>query len=125
VTTADLINRYIQEECHKHKSGMVEICTLEGFLADSLHELAMELADRQKAQERGEKAPVVKARRDQVAEQDRVEGRRQLASLTERANLATIRALEFEQRTEILRSALNEAQALSKTTSADLEALSQ
>jgi hypothetical protein len=54
-----------------------------------------------------------------------VEGRRQLASLTERANLATIRALEFEQRTEILRSALNEAQALSKTTSADLEALSQ
>jgi integrase len=86
VTGADLIVRYINEECltkqclekqhvegerhkhksecFKHKSGMVELYTLQSILADSRHELANAIRDSKRAEDRGDKFPVIKARRE-------------------------------------------------------------
>ena len=82
VTGADLITRYIKEECltkeclkkeeghkhrtecFKHKSGMVELYTLQSFLADSRHELANAIKESTRAEDHGEEFPVITARRE-------------------------------------------------------------
>jgi integrase len=64
VTVADLIKRYLKEECPKHKSGAVEVRTLESFLEDSLHELAKAIKERDLARDRGEEVVVITARRE-------------------------------------------------------------
>ena len=82
VTVADLIIRYIKEECltkeclireeghkhetecFKHKSGMVELYTLQSFLADSRHELADAIRESIRSEDRGGEFPVITARRE-------------------------------------------------------------
>jgi integrase len=86
VTLAELIIKYINEECltkqclekqrlegechkhksdcFKHKSGMVELYTLQSFLADSRHELANAIRESIRAQDRGDESPVITARRE-------------------------------------------------------------
>jgi integrase len=87
VTGADLIVRYINEECltkqcldqqrlqqgkchkhtsncFKHKSGMVELYTLQSILADSRHELANAIRDSKRAEDRGDEFPVITSRRE-------------------------------------------------------------
>src|ERR1700674_4320944 len=80
VTGADLITRYINEECltkqcldkqrldgerhkhasdcFKHKSAIAEIYTLQSFLADSRHELANAIRESIRSEDRGEEFPV-------------------------------------------------------------------
>ncbi|MDX6462124.1 MAG: hypothetical protein QOE55_5821 [Acidobacteriaceae bacterium] len=81
VTPAELIIKYINEECltkqclkercpkhtsecFKHKSGMVELYTLQSFLADSRHELANAIRESIRSEDRGEEFPVITARRE-------------------------------------------------------------
>lgn len=61
---AELIERYVREECPKHKGCDIETYTLKGFLADSRGEPAAALAAQQRAIDNREKeVPVVLARR--------------------------------------------------------------
>jgi hypothetical protein len=62
-TLAKLFERYIEEECPKHKGCSIETYTLRGFLADSRNELADALAERERSLAAGEAAPTITARR--------------------------------------------------------------
>jgi integrase len=86
VTLAELITRYINEECltkhchekqriegeshkhksdcFKHKSAMVELYTLQSFLADSRHELANAIKECLRAKDSGKAFPTIKAMRE-------------------------------------------------------------
>jgi len=61
--TADLIRRYIDEECIHHKGKAIEIATLEGMLEDSLGILARQIKEFEAAKKRGEDPKPIKARR--------------------------------------------------------------
>lgn len=63
VTMAELLARFVREECPKHKGGDVEKYTLQGFIDDSHGILAAKLKERELAIDRGEKPPVVHERR--------------------------------------------------------------
>lgn len=54
VTPAQLIERYIREECPRHKAGTIEAYKLNAFLEDSRGELKRKLAQDAAARERGE-----------------------------------------------------------------------
>jgi integrase len=62
-TTAQLIERYIREECVDHKGEEVEVCSLKGMLEDSRGELIRARQAFKEAQNRGENPKPVKARR--------------------------------------------------------------
>jgi integrase len=62
-TLAKLFERYIQEECPKHKGCAIETYTLKGFLSDSRNELAEALAERERSLAAGHAAPIITARR--------------------------------------------------------------
>jgi integrase len=62
-TTAQLIERYIREECVDHKGEDVEVCSLKGMLEDSRGELIRARQAFQEAKDRGENPKPVKARR--------------------------------------------------------------
>lgn len=62
-TLAKLFERYIQEECPKHKGCAIETYTLQGFLADGRNELAEALAERERSLAAGQPAPTIAARR--------------------------------------------------------------
>ncbi len=64
VTAAQLMQEYLEEEVPKHKGRDVEKYTLRGWIADSTGELARHLDDRQRALDRGEKPPAIRARRE-------------------------------------------------------------
>jgi integrase len=61
--TADLIQRYIDEECVSHKGKDIEIGTLKGMLEDSLGLLARKIKEFEAAKKRGEDPKLIKARR--------------------------------------------------------------
>lgn len=54
---AELLARYIREECPQHKGADVEKYTLQGFLDDSQWLLAAKLEKRKSAIDRGESHP--------------------------------------------------------------------
>jgi integrase len=62
-STAELIQRYIDEECTDHKGKDVEIGTLKGMLEDSLGILARDIEQFNAAKKRGEDPKPIKARR--------------------------------------------------------------
>ena len=63
-TLARLFERYIQEECPKHKGCAIETYTLKGFLSDSRNELAEALAERERSLAAGHAAPSITGHRD-------------------------------------------------------------
>jgi hypothetical protein len=62
-TLAALFERYVKEECPKHKGCAIETYTLKGFLADSCNELVEVLAERGRALAAGLPTPSITARR--------------------------------------------------------------
>jgi integrase len=62
-TTAQLIERYIREECVDHKGEDVEVCSLKGMLEDSRGDLIRARQAFKEAKDRGENPKPVKARR--------------------------------------------------------------
>ena len=62
-TLAALFERYVEEECPKHKGCAIEAYTLKGFLADSRNELVEVLAERERALAAGLPTPSITARR--------------------------------------------------------------
>lgn len=62
-TTAQLIEKYIKEECVGHKGEDVEVCSLKGMLEDSRGELIRARQAFKDATDRGENPKPVKARR--------------------------------------------------------------
>jgi integrase len=62
-TLAQFIVSYIAEVCVKHKGREIEVCTLQGLLADSRGELIRARQAFKDAKERGENPKPVKARR--------------------------------------------------------------
>jgi integrase len=63
VTMAQLVERYLKEECPKHKGGQIEGYTLRGMLADSRGELERALKERASGDCNGRKTPQNRARR--------------------------------------------------------------
>lgn len=63
MTLARLFERYVEEECPRHKGCAIETYTLKGFLADSRNELAEALAERERSLAAGQAAPAIRARR--------------------------------------------------------------
>jgi integrase len=63
VTMAQLVERYLKEECPKHKGGQIEGYTLRGMLADSRGELERALKERASSDCNGRKTPQNRARR--------------------------------------------------------------
>jgi integrase len=64
VTAAQLMQEYLEAEVPKHKGRDVEKYTIRGWIDDSTGELARRLDDRQRALDRGETPPAIRARRE-------------------------------------------------------------
>ena len=64
VTMAQLVERYLKEECPKHKGASIEGYTLRGMLADSRGELEQALRENDRARKAGLNPPAIRARRD-------------------------------------------------------------
>lgn len=63
VTPAQLIERYIREECPRHKAGAIEAYKLRAFLEDSRGELKRKLVEDEAARKRGEAGAWVNGRK--------------------------------------------------------------
>lgn len=64
VTMAQLVERYLDEECPKHKGAEIEGYTLRGMLADSSGELERALKERASADSHGRRPSPIRARRE-------------------------------------------------------------
>jgi integrase len=64
VTAAQLMQEYLETEVPKHKGKDVEAYTIRGWIEDSTGQLARRLDDRQRALDRGETPPAIRARRE-------------------------------------------------------------
>jgi integrase len=64
VTAAQLMQEYLEQEVPKHKGADVEKCTIRGWIEDSTGELARRLDDYQRARDRGQSPPAIRARRE-------------------------------------------------------------
>jgi len=64
VTAAELLQEYLEKEVPRHKGKDVETYTIRGWIEDSTGELARRLDDRQRALDRGETPPTIRARRE-------------------------------------------------------------
>jgi integrase len=64
VTAAELLQEYLEKEVPRHKGKDVETYTIRGWIEDSTGELARRLDDRQRALDRGETPPAIRARRE-------------------------------------------------------------
>lgn len=63
-TMAQLVERYLKEECPKHKGASIEGYTLRGMLVDSRGELEQALRENDRAKKAGLKPPAIRARRE-------------------------------------------------------------
>ena len=64
VTMAQLVERYLKEECPKHKGASIEGYTLRGMLADSRGELERALKERVSNDSNGRRTSPIRARRE-------------------------------------------------------------
>ena len=64
ITAAELLQDYLEKEVPKHKGRDVEKYTIRGWIEDSSRELARRLDARQRALDRGETPPAIRARRE-------------------------------------------------------------
>jgi len=64
VTMAQLVERYLKEECPKHKGASIEGYTLRGMLADSRGELERALKERGSNDSNGRRTSPIRARRE-------------------------------------------------------------